>query len=319
MSKPDGPPRGPPYAPPTATLGGVPTVPVDVPITAVFLCFYLAGVIINFALLRFNLKRNHRFLISWALGGFCMSRVLTCIMRIAWATNPTNVSVALAAQIFTNAGVIMVYVVNMLLAQRILRARQPAVGWTRIFHWTCVALYTGIGLAIALVISMIVFSAYTLNLSTLQAARDVELVALTYITIFAFLAPAILILSLSLSASVVATHFGKRSIQHKAIVLGVSTSLQLVIACFRVSTTWQSPRPKREPAWYDSRAAFYCFGFVVEILIVLLLTVARIDLTFHVPNGSSKRRSYMEEKEGCSRTSSGVGSGKGEEVEKETC
>ncbi|TKA77161.1 hypothetical protein B0A55_04452 [Friedmanniomyces simplex] len=316
------PPQGPPYAPPTATLGGLPTLSVDVPITAVFLVLYLTGAITNFALLKANLKCDHRFLISWALGGFCMSRVVTCTMRIVWATKPTNVSVALTAQILTNAGVLIVYVVNMLLAQRILRARQPALGWTRTFHWICVALYTVIGLAISLVISMIVVSAYTLNPYTLQIARDAELTALTYITVFAFLAPAILLLSLLLPVSPEPTHFGRRSMQHKAIVLGVSTALQLVIACFRVGTTWQAPRPKTNPAWYDSRAAFYCFGFVVEVLILLLLTVARIDQTFHVPNGSSKRRSYVEEtEERGSRSSSGTesGGGEGAEKEKETC
>jgi hypothetical protein len=45
---------------------------------------------------------------------------------------------------------------------------------------------------------------------------------------------------------------------------------------------------------YDSKAAFYCFGFVPEILLLLLFVIMRIDLRFKVPDDSSKLRTFGE-------------------------
>jgi hypothetical protein len=48
-----------------------------------------------------------------------------------------------------------------------------------------------------------------------------------------------------------------------------------------------------DPAWYHSRAAFYCFGYMLEIGILCIYVFGRVDKRFHVPNGSWKRRSYI--------------------------
>ncbi|KAK5727861.1 hypothetical protein LTR17_012404 [Elasticomyces elasticus] len=319
MSQPNMPPRGPPYAPTTAAIGGLPTVPVDVPICAVFLALYFSGTVANLATFKINWKHGHHFLISWALGGaFCGARVLTCIMRIVWAVYPTNVSVAIAAQILNNAGILMVYVVNLLFALRILRARHPSIGWNRLLHWTCITLYTMIGVAIAIVISMIVLSAYTLNHTTLQAAHDVQLVMLTYITIFAFLAPLMLLFTMAMPALPHPEHFGEGSMSRKVTVLALSTALTTIIASFRVGTTWQPARSRTNPAWYDSRAAFYCFGFMIEIMIVVLFLAARVDKLFYVPAGSSKRQSYLKDFDGSTRSGSTVEMDEGKQTQ-DTC
>lgn len=44
---------------------------------------------------------------------------------------------------------------------------------------------------------------------------------------------------------------------------------------------------------YFNKAAFYIANFGVEVLTVYLYALVRVDMRFHVPNGSSKRKSYM--------------------------
>ena len=84
-------------------LGGVPTIPVDVPVAIVFLIIFGLGALTHISIYRANSKRGHKFLLSDLLFDFCMVRVVTCIFRIIWAaTGPRGV--VLAANIFENGG-----------------------------------------------------------------------------------------------------------------------------------------------------------------------------------------------------------------------
>lgn len=74
-----------------------------------------------------------------------MARAATLVLRIAWATRQHNVRVARAAQIVVNAGVPMLYVVNLVLAQRILRAIQPHIDWHPLLRTACKALLLASG------------------------------------------------------------------------------------------------------------------------------------------------------------------------------
>ena len=65
-----------------------------------------------------------------------------------------------------------------------------------------------------------------------------------------------------------------------------------IIAGFKAGVVWSPPRPATDPAWYDSKASFYCFNFMIEILILALYVGSRVDKRFYVPDGSSKRRTY---------------------------
>src|SRR4051812_36148694 len=97
------PPPGPPYLPQTAQLGGLPTVGVDVSISAVLLLFFIAGAATNMTIFQINRRREHKFIFSVLLFGFCMARIAALTMRIVWATRPTNVNIAIAANVLTVA------------------------------------------------------------------------------------------------------------------------------------------------------------------------------------------------------------------------
>lgn len=102
-----------------ATSGSQPNVTVDVPIVSVLLFLYASSAAINMFVFQRNRRRGIIFiptvlLVSEPLSrilsmrslinilqqfGFSMARVLTCILRIVWATMPQAASTALAAQV----------------------------------------------------------------------------------------------------------------------------------------------------------------------------------------------------------------------------
>ncbi|KAK0794775.1 hypothetical protein LTR02_005795 [Friedmanniomyces endolithicus] len=282
----------PPYASTTATVGGAPTKTLDVPATAVFLFLYVCLAATNATIFRLNRRKDHKFIISALLGGFCNVRTITCSLRIAWAFQLDNVSLVIAAEILLLAGNLILYIINLVFAQRILRARHPEIGWDRRLGFVLKSLYAVIGFVLVMVISTIVLSYYTLDQHTLKVCRDIYLFGSSYVFFFATLPIGILLFAFLRSPSPNQQHFGHGSTEFKTLVLLASSCLCILIAGSRAGTTYMTPRPTGIPAWDDSKASFYSFGFVPEILILLLFVLARVDLLFKVPDDSSKVRSF---------------------------
>jgi len=282
----------PPYLPPTAPVGGEPTVTVDVPILAVFIVLYLVSFLSNLTLLRRNRKRGHNFIISLFLAWFSAARIATCALRIAWAAVKTNVSLIIAAEILVNAGILIIYIVNLELAKRVLRAKRPGVGWHSLLRRVFNALYVLIAVALVLVIALTIISFYTLNMKTRSIAGWIQRAAITYLLVVAFLPLPLLLISHVIPRSSNVQDFGRGSMAAKVFILAVSACLCTTIAGFKAGTAWETPRPVNHPAWYDSKAAFYCFGFPLELIILYMFLFGRVDQRFHVPDGSRKAQSY---------------------------
>ncbi|KAI0008063.1 hypothetical protein F4779DRAFT_588824 [Xylariaceae sp. FL0662B] len=284
---------GPPYAPKTAVGGGVVSVIPDIPISAVLMAIYVGFAATNLTIFRINQKRGHKFIISIMIFGFCVARITTLVLRVVLATRHTNIRLNIAANIFVYAGILLIYIINVLFAQRILRAKQPRVGWhtaLRIFYR---AMYFGIAAALIMVIIALVLTLYSLNPNTLRACRDIQLTAVTYMLVFATTPLFVLATAYILpSRSADEETFGQGSMGTKVIILLLSTCLSVLNAGFKAGTNWESPRPANNPAWYHSKAAFYVFNFALEIIILFTLTVGRVDKRFHIPNGSKKPGDY---------------------------
>jgi hypothetical protein len=206
-------------------------------------------------------------------------------VRIAWALDPTNSHLAVAAQVFNNAGVIFLYILNLLFAQRILRARQPGVGWNKGLSWGVRAVFAGIVAALVMGITGLIISVNTHDAGTLRRIRDIGLATSTYTVVVTILPFVFMGLAFFLPEARDAENFGTGSMKGKIRVLLVTGCLAVVIAGFKAGTTWERPRKAADPAWYDAKAAFYCFGFVLEVVVVAVFTAARIDRRFYVPDG----------------------------------
>jgi hypothetical protein len=98
--------------------------------------------------------------------------------------------------------------------------------------------------------------------------------------------------------------FGHGRFRTKIFILLFSSVLLTLGAAFRAGVNYV-PRPSNDPAWYDSKACFYLFNFTIEITIVALYAIVRIDKRFHIPDGSHGPGDYAGiSKDGVARRSS---------------
>lgn len=291
-------PKGPPYASPLATVGGIPSIIPDIPICAVILATYVASAATNMTVFQLNNRKHHvKFIPTVLLFGFSMARIATMSLRIATAVHSKNIRLSLASTIFTNAGVLILYVENLIFAQRILRAERPHLGWNKFLRIVTKVLYSLIGAVLIMVITAVILMAYTLNRSTLSSCRDVLLAATTYLLFFATL-PIFHLIAASIPSKLTATpeplgRIGNTTSTTKKKALVTTTSLLiLILAGFKTGTAYEPARPKSNPAWYDSKAAFYCFTFFIEMIVLWIMTLSRVDKLFWVPNGCKQAGDY---------------------------
>jgi hypothetical protein len=90
-----------------ATLGGIPTRTVDIPVCTVLLACYLGMAATHMTIFRHNRARGRTFRPSMFCFALCMARLVTFTMRIVWAVEPTNHNVAIISNVFIAAGVIL--------------------------------------------------------------------------------------------------------------------------------------------------------------------------------------------------------------------
>ena len=229
---------------------------------------------------------------TWIMFIFCVVRVATHILRIAWATRPENARLTIAAQVFTSIGVLIIYLVVFMLAQRILRATHPKWGWNKVLSKTCTVAYVLLAVALLTTIAFTIVSFYTLDTKVRSVALWIQRVSILYMLIFNVVAVALLLLSALLPRAPNSENFGTGSLESKMIILGQAMFFSLFIAGFRMGVSWSAPRPASRPAWFDSKAAFYVIEFGFEIIVVYLFLFTRFDRRYWVPNGSSKPGDY---------------------------
>lgn len=226
--------------------------------------------------------------------GFCMARVATLVLRIAWTTRSTNASLAIAANIFTNIGVLVIYIVLLLLVMRVFRATHPSLGWNKLLRSTVRVSYVLLGGALILVVAFTILTFYTLNPTLRTVALWIQRVAILYILIFNIVTLVLLLLSSLLPRASDNENFGTGSMESKLIILGVTVFFSVFIAGFRMGLSWSDTRLASNAPWYDSKAAFYVIEFSFEIAVVYVLLVTRFDKMFWVPNGSNKPGDYSQ-------------------------
>lgn len=308
----NGPPRGPPqpdhgpYLPTAAGLGGSPTKSLDVPITAVFLVLFFIGAVSHMTILQVNRRRGKKFILSGLLFGFCMARITACTMRLVWASHPTNVRIAIAANVFVAAGVLIAFIVNLIFAQRILRSLHSRWAWARWLSLAFKLYYASIIVMLIALITCTVQSFYTLSTNTRRIDRDVQLVGSTYFTVSAFLPIIILAVALIAPKKSSVDPFGEGRLRTKVIMLLFSSIILTLGAAFRTGTAFV-PSPLSNPAWYTSKACFYIFNFTIDFIIIALYAAIRVDKLFHIPNGSSGPGHYSNGGPVGNQNGSGIG------------
>ena len=281
-----------------ATIGGVPSPIPDDPISAVLLVLFAGSAALHMAVFQTNRRRGHKFVFSVLLFGFSMARITALAMRLAWAHHPTNLRVAIAANVFTAAGVLLLFLVNLVFAQRVVRAYLPGLGWRPPVRWAFRALYASVAGVLVMVIVVSVHMFFTLDAAVRARELDVQRFAATYLAALAFLPIPVVALAWLASASRKGSieKFGAGRFRTKVRLLLATAALLSLGAGFRAGAAF-APRPASNPAWYHYRAAYYCFNYVIELLVVYAYGAARFDRRFHVPDGSAGPGDYVVNRE----------------------
>jgi hypothetical protein len=218
-------------------------------------------------------------------------------MRIASLAKPSNINLAIAALVFTSAGIIILYIVNLVFVERLIRAQHPSIGWSRPFSIFFQCLYILIVLTIAMVVVVAVQTLFTLNTNTHRIDRDVQLYGLTFFTIVSFLPIPMVLIMLAIPRRPKGRRpdkFGEGRWREKIAILIIVSLLLCFEASYKCGTFWMDPVPIRKPMpRYFSKVAFYLVTFTIEILVVFIYAILRVDLRFYVPDGASKRKTFQ--------------------------
>ncbi|KAF1838068.1 hypothetical protein BDW02DRAFT_50321 [Decorospora gaudefroyi] len=286
--------EGPPYPAMVWPLGGAPVKHVDIPAQSVFMFFFLVGAAVHMKIFQKNRARGHKFLPSLFIFLFCMSRIITSILRIALVCNPRDVSLAIATQIFVAAGVLILFIINLIFAMRLVRSTHPSLGWHPAISISFKVLCALVGLTLVAVIAATVQSFYTLDANARATCLGLQRYGATFLAIIAVLPLPVTALTLLIPHSPL-DRFGIGRLRTKVVVLLISTTLLSLGAWYRSGVALQTPVPRTQPLpGYLGKAPFYIFNFLVEIQTVLMYAILRVDLRWHVPNGAKGPGSYAK-------------------------
>lgn len=221
-----------------------------------------------------------------------MARIFTSVLRIASIAVPRNVRLALAANIFVAAGVVIIFIINLFFTQRIVRSLHPNAGWHRAGTTIFRLLGALIALTLIIVITATVQSFYTLSTRTRLIDRGLQLYGACYLAVVATL-PILFVITSIITPRHAHDRFGQGRLRSKILTLLLGSFLVSVGAWYRFGTALQKPIPRSQPLpVYFSKAPFYFFNFGVEVMVVYLYAIMRVDRRFHVPDGARWRQSY---------------------------
>ncbi|KAH6856404.1 hypothetical protein B0I37DRAFT_75037 [Chaetomium sp. MPI-CAGE-AT-0009] len=257
----------------------------------------MGGALANMTVYTSNRLRSYKFLFSVLLVVFCGARLLALVLRCAWALEPGNVPLAIAAQIFTSAGVLVLFVTNLVFAQRVVRAYHPFLGWSKGVTGLFGGLFGSVVVVLVMVVTVTVVGFYVPpgagpdGQRTKAVVRGVQLFCGVYLALYAFLPVLLITLAAVVPRKTRIDRFGEGHFRTKFALLTFTATVLAVGAVFRAVIAFY-PAPTAQPAWYHGKACYYFFNYGVELIAVYTYALARFDQRFHIPDGSSAPGHY---------------------------
>jgi hypothetical protein len=202
------------------------------------------------------------------------------------------VRLALAAQIVTAAGVVILLLTNLVFAQRLVRAYHPVFGWRRSVTGIFAGLFVSAGVVLAAVVTATVHGVIVTDGSEAKDVdRTVQLVCGTYLAMCAFLPVVLCALAVLVPGKDKVDRFGEGRLRSKVALVSFTASLLAFGAGFRAAVAYDT-RPLSDPAWFHSKVCYYCFNFGLELVVVVTYAAFRFDKRFYIPDGSSGPGQY---------------------------
>ncbi|GJC96732.1 hypothetical protein ColKHC_05558 [Colletotrichum higginsianum] len=249
-------------------IGGDPSTNIDVPVTFLFLLLFAAGAYTHIRIYRANAKRGHKFLLSDLMFDFCMVRTVTCIMRIVWAFEKTRVVIL-----------------------RIIRSIHPHFGWHPALRVFTLFFLFSVPAVVVLNSTSIGVSFFKIeDQDRVDTALNLLKAGVSWIMLLAVL-PVIGVIVASTIPGPRPERFGQGDTHQKIAVLLIGATLLISGHAVRLAATLK-PEPPTSTNKIFSKEVFYTTGFMFEIFVVVFYAVIRVDLLFHVPNGSKGPGDY---------------------------
>jgi hypothetical protein len=225
-----------------------------------------------------------------------------------WAVHPRNVRIAIAAQIFTAAGVLILFITNLVFAQRVVRAYHPFFGWSKGVTGLFGVLFGSAIAVLAMVVTVTVQMFFVAPGPAGEAVRGVDrkvqLCCAVYLAVYAFLPVPLVTLAAVVPRKTRIDKFGEGHFRTKFALLTFTASLLAAGAVFRAVVAFET-RPIGNPAWFHSKVCYYCFNYGVELVVVFTYALSRFDKRFHIPDGCSAPGHYSLTESGMALVSSG--------------
>ncbi|KAL2133311.1 hypothetical protein VTI74DRAFT_2541 [Chaetomium olivicolor] len=167
-----------------------------------------------------------------------------------------------------------------------LRAYHPVFGWSRPVKLAFAGLFLSALVVLLMVAAATVQSFYATTEATRIRDRMVQRVCGTYLAAYAVLPVVVVVAAWMVPRKTPIDKFGSGPTRTKFGLLVFTSGLLAMGAIFRAAVAFEV-RPVSEPAWFHSKACFYCFNFVLELAVVFTFAAGRFDRRFHVRDGCS--------------------------------
>lgn len=243
------------------------------------------------------------------MSGFCLVRLITFSTRLAWGTKPNNSSLALVSNLFLNAGIPILYIINLVFTHRITRAQHPRFGWHKSLSILGRVTIGLIFVALILLIYAGVHSAYTTDRSLHEKLRVILLGGSTFNTIIAVIPLPMLLIGVIIPKRVRTEKFGSGRFRVKVAVLLTSSSLLTLRALWGTTAAYKPAVPQSQPLpWYYHKVYFYTIQLLTELIVVYMFIFVRINRIFYTPDGLP-RGSYVDLPKSTAQLELGNGNG----------
>ncbi|KAM0328088.1 hypothetical protein ACHAQA_005491 [Verticillium albo-atrum] len=311
----------PPYLSPFPVPGLVPNTSTDIPVSAVLLVLYLASIISNILVLRQNKRRSTPFPFSILLIVYSVFRTVALVLRISYAAVQTNTNLAIAANIISNAGVIVIFVLNLLVSPSLMRrffGANGATGWRR--KISTIPFYAAIPflpIMLLTTVNVTILTFFTTDTKVRLDCLTAQKVAIVTFAIIAFLPAPFAAVVAALSPAEENNTTANRgsfiartlhpdgspgSLRGNALLMLFGSAVLTIGAAYRAATLLSPRRMPGDPAWYHERPAYYCFNYGLELVVVFAYLVFRFDQRFRQRTEEETREatvagSYTDRKE----------------------
>jgi hypothetical protein len=190
----------------------------------------------------------------------------------------------------------VIFAINLVLTQRVLRAIHPKLFWHPVVSKLFVFLLGSVPFFIIFNIVALSASFFVTSASGAKTTKDLLFLGSSW-NLWLCLFPIIFIgIFGTIPSPTKIENFGIGRFRFKIVLVIYSSATLFIGAIVRLIAAAQT-HPIDNPGQVDSKPIFYLTGFVLEILVVILFVLARFDLLFHIPDGCTGPGQYAAKKE----------------------